>query len=215
MWTLDPYVFKASSEGLKVFDLASESLIQLAEFTGGINSVWANDQHVYVATTNSGIYRALLTTVTGTIVFESYKSWPNITQNQVNYLHGNGDYLLATTLSGVDRYKISTDDHDYVFVDDATKCYQATTGDYYYIVSPNSSSDSLHTVYETGGGYIYGTDQQIIITATGINDIYVTEGTSIYGGNLIFLATTFGAYLIEEKRADEENCRKKIYLIET
>ena len=44
-----------------------------------------------------------------------------------------------------------------------------------------------------------------------INDLFVTEGTSIYGGNVIFLATSNGIMCIEEKRGDEVNCRTKYY----
>ena len=137
MWTLDPYVFKASSEGLKIFDLASESLVHLAEFTGGINSVWANNQYVYVATTSSGIYKTQLATVTGTMVFEPYKSYPNITNNCVNYIHGNGDYLLAATLSGIDRYNTLTDTREYSLIENLDKCFQTTGGDYYYTKNPD------------------------------------------------------------------------------
>jgi hypothetical protein len=44
-----------------------------------------------------------------------------------------------------------------------------------------------------------------------INDIHVTNNTSIYGGNVIFLANSNGIMCIEEKRGDENNCRTKYY----
>jgi hypothetical protein len=46
------------------------------------------------------------------------------------------------------------------------------------------------------------------------NDIYITEGTSNYNNdNTIFLATDHGVYVIEERQADEENSRKKYFLV--
>lgn len=70
------------------------------------------------------------------MALEAFKSHPDITHNSVNYIHGNGDYLLAATISGVDRYKISTGDREHVLAEHVSKCYQTSIGDYYYAVNP-------------------------------------------------------------------------------
>ena len=216
IWTVDPYVYQATSSGLNVHDLSSEALINFISFAGGVNSVWANDQYVYIATTVSGIYRSTVTTITGTsAAFNPYKTYPDITDNEVNYLHGNGDFLCASTVSGVDRYRISDGYRVSESGTDAQKCYQTSVGDYYYAVNLTDSTE-LHAVYSGGGGYTYTSGPENIIVSTSIADIYVTEGTSRYdAANVIFLATSSGAYVIEEKRGNEDNCEKRIYLLDT
>jgi len=133
--TVDPYVFKASVTGVKIYDLASESLVSCATFSGGVNSVWANDDYLYAATSFSGVCRATISTVTGTITFSEYKSYPNITANDVNYIHGSGDYLCISTVSGVDRIKISNGTREYQTSSRSSKCFQTSKGDYYYVVN--------------------------------------------------------------------------------
>lgn len=212
IWSLDPYVYKATASGLEVYDLASESLLTFTFFAGGINSVWANSQHIYVATTNSGIYRS---TASGTPSFSVYKEVPNITHNTVNYLHGAGDYLCATTESGVDRYTLSSASRETTTVSGPYKCFQTSVGDYYYVVNTTDPSTLLYAVYSGGGGHEY-TSQDILEGFPTINDLYVTVGTSIYdSANVIFLATVSGAVVLEERRGNEANLRKRIYLIET
>ncbi len=138
IWTVDPNVYKATSIGLGVYDLASEALINFVTFSGGVNAVWANDQYVYVATSASGVYRCTVSTVTGTLtVFSAYKSYPDITNDNVSYVHGNGNYLCATTISGVDRYRFSDSQRVSEAASLPAKCYQTTNGDYYYVVNPS------------------------------------------------------------------------------
>lgn len=217
IWTVDPYVYEATASGLNLYDLASLSLINYVSISGGVNSVWANTQDVYVATTASGIYKCSVTTVTGVgAAFTVYKEYPDITHNQVDYIHGSTSYLCAVTLSGVDRYKLSDGTRVYEVVDSADKCYQMNNGDYYYSVNDVLTAE-LHAVYEPTGGYVYESGE--FFTETGanyINDIFVTEGTSNYGGaNVIFLATVSGAYVLEERRGSENSCSKSIYLLDT
>lgn len=212
IWAVDPYVYKATASGLEVYDLASESLISFTFFGGGINSVWANDSYVYVATTSSGIYRS---SVSGTLAFSTYKSYPDITNDYIIYLHGSGDYLCATTISGVDRYKFSTAGREFVEVVEPYKCFQTSTGDYYYVVN-SIGSTALNAVYNSGGGYEYNSSQELMTGFTHINDLFITEGTSIYDNdNTLFLATTSGALLIEERRGNESDSRVRIYRLES
>lgn len=147
IWTLDPFVFKPTTSGLSVFGLVSEALVNFIPLAGGINSVWADEQYVYLGTSVSGIYRCPTSTVSGATTLTPYKTYPDITSNEVNYIHGKGDYLCATTASGVDRYKVSTDDREYVEVAGPGKCFQTSNGDYYYVVNrslPVELEDNLY-----------------------------------------------------------------------
>lgn len=77
-------------------------------------------------------------------------------------------------------------------------------------------SAHLCVVYKGGGSYEYPSDEHGMINASYISDIYVTKGTSQYdNGNTIFLATSWGARAIEEKRGDELNGNKRIYLLDS
>lgn len=210
---MPPHIYKATTSGVDIFDYDTGDFINRIPISIGVTSVWADEDHVYFSTTYSGTF---LATVSGLETWQPYKQEPDITSNEVRYIHGNGDYICATTVSGVDRYKISTGDREYITLSDAHKCFQVNTGDYYYATNPVSGTSTLHAVYESGGGHTYLAQQDAVIGDVSINDIYVTEGTSEYSyGNVLFLATTSGAYVIEERRGDEDNCRKKIYYIES
>ena len=213
VYTTSSYIYKSTASGISVYDLETEALLNYVTIVSGTNAVWANDQYVYIATCHSGIYYCPVSTVTGTAIFTEYKSWPNLTSNTVNYIHGGGDYLCVVTNSGVDNYKISTDTRRSEIISSADKCFQASSGDYYYSVNLPTTT-KLYAKYNSGGSYTY--TSSAIHDATKINDIFVTENTSAYGNaNVLFLATDNGAVVLEEKRNDESNCRKRIYLIAT
>ncbi len=93
-----------------------------------------------------------------------------------------------------------------------SKCFQTTTGEFYYSIGSN-----LNAVYSTTSDWVtpdYVYDDTILLDSGNINDIHVTEGTSIYGGdNVIFLATSNGAHIIEERKGDEANSRTKRYFL--
>jgi len=139
IWARAPYIYKATASGVDIFDIETASLLNNIYFLDGANSVWANDDYVYIGTSTSGIYRCPVNSIDSSPYFEEYKSYPNITDNHVNYLHGKGDYLCAATSSGVDRYRLSDEDRKYVIKDNVTKCFQTSNGDYYYIANIFSS----------------------------------------------------------------------------
>lgn len=344
MWYKDPYIYKATASGVSIYNPDSQALIKRTMFPSGVNSVWSDEDHLYIATSISGVYRCSVTTISGIMTFEKYKSYPDITDNDVKYLHGCGDYLCAATVSGVDRYRLSDGARTYTIKDRVSKCFQTSNGDYYYVVNPlnniiglddnlfgwsygrtvtpsstipqdsyqfffevpltqpddiyiqsqregadirlledggaiapfhidlwdyvsppkiwatlssgtklfyllygNSkvqtkyNSDAywmgsptisgytisrgqnttdlfdavkVHAVYNSGGEYIYDANHSNLLTSPFVSDIYVTENTSTYeNGNVIFLATSWGATVIEEKRGDENNGAKRIYLL--
>lgn len=220
IWTKGFYIYKATSSGIGVYDLATEALVSTAHWNGGINSVWANNTYLFMGTMNSGILWLPISTISGspnvTNQLLIYKSCPDITDNNVNYLHGVGDYLCITTVAGVDHINMVTDDRIYTTISGAQKCHQTKSGRFYYCFD-----DSLNTVYDNtqnwiSPGYSYDVGGNIIPDNVIINDIFITEGTSIYQStdNVIFLATTSGAIVIEERKGDEVNSRFKYYFIE-
>lgn len=132
IWTTASYIYRTTSSGLSVYDYTTGSLLSFTPML--CSSVWASDQYVYVGTTNSGVLRSV---VSGTMNFVSYKSYPDITANKINYLHGNGDYLCIVTESGVDRYNTFIDDRVFSIVDGIPdKCFQLSNGDYYITTIP-------------------------------------------------------------------------------
>jgi hypothetical protein len=200
------YLLTSSGVSVTDFDVDIHNPQYHVTYSGG-TSLYANDSHLYMSTTNSGVLRS---SISGTISFSVYKQYPSILSNNVNYIHGAGDYICLTSMVGVDRYKISTSARYYTTVSGgAGKCFQATNGDFYY---GTDNPANVHVYYEaTGSGYTYGPyGDYDYFTTSGINDIYVTEGTSTYNnGNVLFIATTYGVRIIEERRGDEANCRKK------
>lgn len=220
IWTDDPYIFRATSSGVSIYSTATENVVAIVQYGTGINSVWSNDDYLYMGTTNSGILWLPISVISGTYDLTNqlniYRDYPDITNNYVNYLHGNGDYLCITTISGVDHINLTTSSGIYTTVSGARKCYQTKEGRFYYCFT-----DDLNVIYNntqnwTIPDYVYSAGAGIIPAGVEINDIFVTEGMSIYqeDDNVIFLATTNGVTIIEERKDDEENSRVKYFYIE-
>lgn len=218
VWTNDPFIYKATVSGIKVYDFETGSLLNFIEHIY-TSSVWANDEYMYLATSVSGIYRCEVPTVTGTTTLAPYKQYPEITSNCVYCIHGNGDYLCATTISGVNHYDLTTGSSIYTTLSDTGKCFQTARGEFYYSYNPPGADKELHVVYDNISnwdtetvGYIY-TMETCTVSST-INDLHITEGTSRYNeGNVLFIATSDGVTVIEEKLGDEEDSNFKYYTI--
>lgn len=231
----DAYMFNASSSGIEIYDIDAESVVKYVIYSGGIKSVWADSDTAYLGTTAAGVYTLdldYITSVSGVVDLSGYitlfKSYPNITGDNVVYIHGADDYLCCVTESGIDHFNFGSSEayeRSYAIFSGAEKCWQTSTGRFYY-----TKTDSLNTVYsymcnwdENSVGYVYettGSGNLFFPEGHEIKDISITEGTSIYTtvrgatNNLIFTATTSGIVLIEEKQGDEENSRYKQYLVE-
>ena len=215
VWVNDPYIYKATVSGIKVYDLGLGFLLNFVDYENA-SSVWANDDYMYMGTSVSGIYRCAISTVTGTATLEPYKQYPDITDNYVYYIHGNGDYLCATTVSGVDHYDLITGSGIYTTLSDTSKCFQTARGEFYYSYNPQESNKELHVVYDNINNWSKETVGYIYTIENYINDLYVTEKTSRYDeGNVIFLATSSGVTVIEESPGNEENNNFKYYKIKT
>lgn len=214
-WTNDPYIYKATISGINVYDLEMGSLLNFIDYENA-SSVWANDDYMYMATSISGIYRCDVLTVTGTVSLIPYKQYPDITDNHVYCIHGNGDYLCATTISGVNHYDLTTGSGIYTTLSGVSKCFQTERGEFCYTYTLQSVNSELHVIYDNTTNWDRESTGYIYTTTNDINDLHVTEKTSRYSdGNVIFLATISGAVVIEERPGDEENGNFKYYKIKT
>jgi len=212
VWINEPYIYGATTSGVNIYSSISENKVAEVVYPTGINAVWADDSYLYMATTNSGVLRLPVSTISGTYNVTpnivGYKNYPNITNNNVGYLHGADEFLCATTISGVDHFNTVSGTRIYTtVVSNPTKCFQISKGYFYYVDS------NLHVMYDnssnwTSPDYTY-VKGDIILSAT-ISDLFVIENTP----NVLLIATTNGAAVIEEKKNDEGNSRFKYYFRE-
>ena len=216
VFTSQSFIFNSTVSGVYVYDIITTSGLGFVSHND-VNSIWCNEQYLYIGSTVSGILRTPLSSISGSIFnnLTIYKQEPNITSNTVNYIHGKANYICITTNSGVDQINTSTDARIYTTVLGATKCYQTSSGRFYY-----TTASGLNVMYNNGSNwstpdYMYTTTGSILDGAT-INDIDVQEGKSVYNpaDNLIYLATTIGIKVIEERQGDESNSRYMFYLKE-
>ena len=136
-----------------------------------ITSVYANDDHLYVSTSLSGIY---YTTASGAVnnTLTPFKQYPDINDNEVIYVHGAGDYLCATTAAGVSRYNLTTGSGIYTQATNLYKCHQTTSGTLYYIRNSTFLSPNEVDLGDRIENWQYY--QLITFTATSVSDENVT-----------------------------------------
>lgn len=217
IWVEDDYTFRATNSGVDIYDTSLESVVAVVNYAAGINSIWANDVHLFMGTTNSGVWRLSTAVISGsydvTNHMSLYKIYPDIRNYEVAYLHGAGDYLCVTSISGVDQINLTTNSGIYTTVSGAGKCYQTTSGRFYYdLLGVGLSVMYNNAANWSAPDHLYDLGD-IIPAGIIINDIYVTEGTSQYtDDNVLFIATTAGVIVIEERRGNEGNSRYKYFL---
>lgn len=215
VWVNDPFIYKSTVSGINIYDLETTSLLNVIEYDY-VSSVWTNDNYMYMATSISGIYRCDVLTVTGTVSLIPYKQYPDITDNCVYCIHGKGNYLCATTAYGVDHYDLTTGSGICTTLSGVSKCFQTERGEFYYTYNPVGADKELHVVYDNNNNWDNETVGNIYIIEDYINDLHITEKTSRYNdGNVIFLATSSGVVVIEEKPGDEGNSNFKYYYLDT
>jgi len=154
----DEYAFNASTSGIEIYDVDAESVVKYVSYhtthsgadSDTVTSVWATPTKAYLGTTNSGIYTlglGYITSVSGVVDLASYlvpfKSYPDITDNHVRYIHGSGDYMCVTTISGVDHFNFGSSDaydRSYTMAGFVTKCHQTSRGRFYYLIAGSEIS---------------------------------------------------------------------------
>ena len=210
---VDDYVYAATSDGLEIYDTVSESLYSYVTYSGGFNTVWANDDKVFVGTTDAGVKYINKTCISGSVVspydlytclndFSGLTYYHELTSNNIRYIHGNSDVLCMITDSGVDVVKIDPQSYrSYTTISGAKKCFMTAAGKFYYTIS--GTEWSLNRVdsclYDWSvPDYSYITGSGILPATEKINDIFITENTASDGvSNTIFCATSSGVYIID------------------
>ena len=211
IWTDEYYVYAAIDFGLEIIDIVTEMKIAYIDYHNGFNSVWANDERVYLATTNSGIKYLDKTCISGSIMtpydlgacLTDYLTPYGITNNNVRYIHGNDNRLMCCTESGVDILSSVTRTH--TTISDAYKCFLTSRDGYYTSVSGVWSVSRVSSltdwvtpdeIYVAGGGILH--------SGATMNDIFVTKETASDGtNNTLFIATNSGIYVIDEATGDK------------
>jgi len=205
IWTNGSFIFKSTDTGINIYN-TTETLLGTISYLNA-SSVWFDDNYLYIGTTDSGVVRSPMSSISGAVYndLSIYKTHPDI-NNNVNYIHGVGNYLCVATISGAHIFDLTTGSGVYFNTSiSAQKCHQLADRTSYYIYD-----DKLKTVYNDNSTYLYTAGDGIIPTISGINDLYVVPGTN----NLILLATTDGAVIIEEDKGNEINSRFKYIYIE-
>lgn len=128
VWAHGNYIYHTTDSGIDVYNDDASVLDYHISLPNAATAVWANDSYIYMGTLSSGVYRS---TISG--VASSYLTVPDITSNDTIYLHGAGNYLCVTTVSGVDRYNLTTGSGIYTTDTGIHKCYQTTSGTLYYL----------------------------------------------------------------------------------
>ena len=207
IWTTNNYIFESTVSGVNVYDL-STMLLGTVGVEFPVSSLWADNDYLYIGTTVSGVMRTPISSISGAVFndLSYYKMEPYITDNQVNYVHGAGNYLLVTTVAGIDQFDLTTNNRlCTTILSGVNKCFQTTASGFYYTVS-----GTLERTYDDGSTFSYSPGAGIIPQDVSINDIHVNE----FNNNIIFLATTNGVVVIEEDKGNESNCRFKYYFTE-
>jgi hypothetical protein len=142
----DTLIFISTCSGVYTYHKDDEYLLNYVR-VDNVNSVWANNNDMFIAT-DSGVYRCDITNISGELTLLPFKQYPDITSNDILYLHGAGDYLCAATISGVDRYTLTTDERVYFSSGRTEKCFQISDGGFYYYVNPELRAEVFTEEFE-------------------------------------------------------------------
>lgn len=204
IWTDENYVYAATSNGLNIIDIETEEIIS-KEQSYPYTTVWADNDTVFLGTNGYGIKSLAKSIIAPGEIFvglNNYVSEPDITNNNINYLHGNYHKLMCCTISGVDIIGLDTHYITHTTISaGAKKCFAAENDKFYYTVS----GTTIHRLDSNNGDWItpdhtYTTGSTFLSSASGINDIYVTAETSLAGNeyNTLFVSTDYGVHIQDE-----------------
>lgn len=203
----ETYVYAATSSGLNIIDIETESIIS-NEQSYPYTTVWADTDTVFLGTNGYGIKSLAKSIIAPGEIFvglTDYAFVPDITSNNINYLHGNYHKLMCCTISGVDIIDFETHYITYTTISGgAKKCFAAENDKFYYTVS-GINNQYIHRLDSNTGDWItpdhtHITGSTFLSSASEINDIYVTAETSLAGNeyNTLFVATNNGISIMDE-----------------
>jgi hypothetical protein len=204
---MDPqYVYAATSSGLSIVDIETEEQISFASYADGFSSVWADDDYVYLGTTASGVM-SLSKVYVGLVDLSSYVepflSYPDITCNQINYIHGNSNKLILCTVSGVDIMRKDSLYITHTYISTPQKCFVTENYDYFYYTI-SGSTWSLNRLNNNRSNWTYAdktyfAGENFLAGVEKITDFFITEHTSTSGtNNTIFITTDIDVRVYDE-----------------
>ena len=215
IWHDEYYAYAATTDGLNIIDLISELPYAHVTYDGGFNSLWADDDRIYLATPNDGIKyidKACISGSTDTpyelvgTCLSDYSFNTAIASNRVRYIHGNNGYTAVVTISGVDVRGPDTY-YEVAFGNTklARKCFITLAGKTYY-TTYDGSSWQINVVNQPI--YDWSTPDKVhsfmFPAGIDINDIFVDN-------DIIYAATSNGIYVINDASEDIEY---SVYLVE-
>jgi hypothetical protein len=218
IWSDDYYVYAATDQLLNIIDIDTESKIAYITRDGGFTTVWANNDRVYLGTSDDSIKYFNKTVISGSIedpydlslYLNSYNLPYSLSASGIKYMHGYDDkFLVCVTDTEVDVYGFggtTFKSSSTTVSGNAYKCFMTSTGKFYYTLSGTEwSVERLNCPFMdwTSSNNSYTAGGAIIGSGVIINDIFVTENTSsnrIY--NTLFIATSSGVYIIDEETND-------------
>jgi len=109
IWTTENFIFKSTASGINVYGVATEVFLGIVSYLNA-SSVWANNDYLYIGTTNSGILSSPMSSISGSVYndLSVYKNYPDISNDHVNYVHGKDNYLCVATISGAHIFDLTT-----------------------------------------------------------------------------------------------------------
>jgi len=217
IWTDDQYVYAATTSGLDVIDIETEQRISFATNSDGYTTVWSDDDNVFIGSSSAGIKILSKLDIGPTEIvtaLSDYTIEPDITSDEIKYIHGNVNKLICCTVEGIDIIRRDSHYITHTTITGAQKCFVTTDYDYYYYTVSGTSSVSGVAdpwyIYRLNGNtgdwnnadIIYTTGSGFLNNATCLTDFYVTEHTSVSGAdNTLFIATDAGVYVYDEGSA--------------
>ena len=207
LWRDNHYVYVVTSFGLDMFDIFSTNKVAYIVIDGGFTTVWGNDDFIYLGTYGDGVkYLEKILISYGNLYtyLEDYNYQYNTSSNNIKYLHGYMNTLAVITDIGIDilnrdyqGFKSTTSGTNF------TKCFLTSKKEIYYIIQ-DSATDGVGKINSivcdwSEPDIFYAAGTSFLPKDQRINDIFITENTSLNGtDNTLFVATNNGAYVLDE-----------------
>ena len=208
-------VFSVTSIGMDLFDMDSNKVSYIIN-RNGFNTVCGSQDFIYLGTPYNGIKYLEKTTLSGNIEepvdlegnLIDYDYSNNVSSNEIKYIHCNyyNNILSVVTSKGIDvlnnncgnKFKSTTVNSNIM------KCFLTSKNELYYFTH-GADIDGIFKMRSVlcdwevpQVSYLVG--HSFLPTNTRINDIFITENTSINGNNnTLFVATNDGAYVVDEE----------------
>jgi hypothetical protein len=204
-WIDSDFVYAVYADGLNIYEITSEEYYAYITISGGFNTIWGNEDRIFLGSTISGVYYIEKSCISGSIespydlatcLGQLTSLMPYETSSQyIQYLHGYNDTLLVITDVGVDVMKL--DPHSFkstATISGVQKGFMTPSGRFYYTISGSEwSLDRLnnHLCDWTTPDYSWITGSGVLASGITLNDLYVD-------GNFVYVATSSGVYKLEE-----------------